>query len=168
MNVRPAHVDDSGGIAAIHVRGWQAAYRGIVPEPYLESLSVERRTMSWRAQILESSPTEIVVAEIDQRLIGWASFGPSRDDDARESIGELYAVYVLPELWSTGVGRALWNRAKGRLVERGFQRATLWVLRDNVRVIRFYEAAGFTPTVERPVDIGGKNLPEVRYEVPIG
>jgi ribosomal protein S18 acetylase RimI-like enzyme len=168
MNVRPAHVDDAGGIASIHVRVWQAAYRGIVPEPYLESLSIERRTIFWRSQILESSPTEIVVADSAQSLAGWASFGPSRDDDRRESIGELYAIYVLPELWGTGAGRGLWDRAKQRLIERGFQRVTLWVLRDNVRAIRFYEAAGFAPTTERAIEIGGKNLPEVRYEVPIG
>ncbi len=168
MNVRPAHVDDSGGIASIHVRGWQSAYRGIVPDPYLESLSIERRAGFWRSQILESSPTEIVVAEIDHGLVGWASFGPSRDDDARAGTGELYAVYVSPELWSTGVGRALWGHSKERLVEREFLRVTLWVLRDNVRAIRFYEAAGFAPTVERFIEIGGQKLPEFRYEVPIG
>ena len=168
MNVRPAHVDDSGGIAEVHVRSWQSAYRDIVPAPYLESLSIERRTLFWRSQILESSPTEIVVAEIDKRLVGWASFGPSRDDDARESTGELYAFYVLPELWGTGVGRALWSRAEERLVERGFARVTLWVLRENLRAIRFYQAAGFAPTVERSIEIGGKNLHELRYEVPIG
>lgn len=167
MNVRPAKLDDASAIASIHVLGWQYAYRDIVPQHYLESLSVEQRTRSWQSQILESSATEIVVAEAE-RLLGWASFGPSRDDDASALTGELYAIYVLPDRWSTGVGQALWARTKERSVERGFQRATLWVLRDNVRAIRFYEAAGFAATAERVVEIAGKNLPEIRYEALIG
>jgi GNAT superfamily N-acetyltransferase len=168
MNIRPAHVDDSEDIATIHVRGWQSAYRGIVPDSYLKSLSIEQRAKSWRSYFLEPSSSEIVVADVDSGLIGWASFGASRDDDAREGTGELYAVYVLPDHWSTGVGRALWQRAKERLAERGFVRATLWVLSANARAIRFYSAAGFVPTVQRSIEIGDVALPEARYEVPIG
>lgn len=167
MNVRPAQVEDSEDIATIHVRGWQSAYRGIVPEPHLQSLSIEQRVRSWRSLLLEGSPSEIVVAELDRGLIGFASFGPSRDGDAREDTGELYAAYVLPEHWSTGIGRALWYRARDRLVERGFLRATLWVLSDNARAIRFYSAAGFSPNIERSIEIGGTSLWEIRYEVPI-
>jgi hypothetical protein len=41
---------------------------------------------------------DLGVAESARRLAGWASFGPSRDDDRRDGIGELYAIYVLPEV----------------------------------------------------------------------
>jgi ribosomal protein S18 acetylase RimI-like enzyme len=166
--IRPAQVDDAEGIATVHVLGWQAAYRGVVPDSYLDSLSIEQRALSWRAFFREPSPTEVWAADANQHLIGWVSMGESRDDDAPTGTGELNAIYVLPEYWSSGVGRALWLRAKQRLAERGFRRATLWVLADNDRAVRFYRAAGFSPISERDIEIGGKVLREVRYEVPIG
>jgi len=59
----------------------------------------------------------------------------------------------------------LWERAYLRLQARGFSRVTLWVLADNARAIRFYCAAGFAPSLERAIEIGGKRLLEVRYEL---
>ena len=34
MNIRPAHVGDAAAIASVHMRAWQQAYRGIVPDEY--------------------------------------------------------------------------------------------------------------------------------------
>jgi ribosomal protein S18 acetylase RimI-like enzyme len=167
MNVRPAHVDDAKGIAYVHVRAWRTAYRDIVPADYLASLSVEKRTTSWRDHLAKASP-EIWVAEELPEVVGWVAFGSSRDTDAEQDTGEVEALYVLPEYWSTGTGRALWQKARARLKERGFRRATLWVLAENSRAIGFYGAAGFAPTLNRSIEIGGKVLSEVRYEVPIG
>lgn len=169
MKIRPAHVDDAESIANIHVRGWQAAYRGIVPDAHLDSLSIKDRATSWRAYLQTPSPSpEIWVADAAAQVIGWASLGKSRDDDAPAGTGELNAIYVLPAYWSAGVGRALWLMARKRLAELGFLRVTLWVLADNGRAIRFYRAAGFSPGSERNMEIGGKVLREVRYETPIG
>ena len=167
MNVRAARVDDAAGIASVHVRTWQAAYRGIVSDAYLRTLSIDERTKSWRANLIAASP-EVWVAEEQAEVVGWIAFGTSRDADAGAGTGEVEALYVLPEYWSTGVGRTLWERAYLRLQARGFRRATLWVLADNARAIRFYSAAGFAPSLERAIGIGGQSLPEVRYEVPIG
>ncbi|HZF32073.1 MAG TPA: GNAT family N-acetyltransferase [Gammaproteobacteria bacterium] len=166
MKVRPGQVEDALGIATVHVRGWQAAYPSIVPAHDLSSLSIDE-AVSWRAE-LASAPPEIWVAEESEGVIGWIAFGPSRDADAAADTGEVEAVYVSPEHWSTGTGRALWLTARRRLQESGFRRATLWVLADNERAIRFYRAAGFAPSVERSVEIAGKALAEIRYEMPLG
>jgi hypothetical protein len=40
--VRPATPDDADAIASVHVRSWQAAYRGIVPDAMLDALSIQR------------------------------------------------------------------------------------------------------------------------------
>jgi len=139
MNIRPAHADDAQAIATVHVRSWQAAYRGVVPDAYLDSLSIEQRTTFWRGFLEEPSRPEIWAADADPPIIGWAIISQSRDKDAAPRTGELNAIYVLPEYWSSGVGRALWIKAKERLSERGFDQVTVWVLADNVRAIRFYK-----------------------------
>src|SRR5262249_55133274 len=100
------------------------------------------------------------VAEGHGRTVGWVSIGPSRDE---HGIGELYAIYVDPEEWSRGAGRALIRRAEERLAEE-YAEATLWVLEDNPRARRFYEAAGWrTDGARQSIQRLGVSPPEVRY-----
>jgi len=166
MNVRPAVASDARGIATVHVQSWQSAYRGIVPAEVLDAMSIDTRENVWRESIAQDR-CELWVAETDSRIVGWTAFGPSRDPGAGPEMGELEAIYVLPEFWATGTGRALWLVTRRRLIERGFSAATLWVLADNARAIRFYSAAGFTPnpTSEKRHNIGGASLREIRYGV---
>jgi ribosomal protein S18 acetylase RimI-like enzyme len=162
--LRPATLADARSIADVHVLTWQAAYRGIVPNAYLESLSVESREAAWREMVTRKAP-EIWVAQTEGSVTGFVSFGPSRDSDRVPSTGELEAIYVLPAYWGTGVGVALWRVAQRRLTERHFTSVTLWVLKDNARAIRFYSAAGFLaqPFSEKEISRGGKSLREIRY-----
>jgi GNAT superfamily N-acetyltransferase len=165
MNIRPAVVSDARTVATVHVHSWQSAYRGIVPDAHLDSLSIDRREAIWRVAIQKTTP-ELWVAECDSRVIGWSAFGASRDADASPRTGELEAIYLLPRYWNTGAGRALWQISRRRLLERGFATVTLWVLAANVRAIRFYAAAGFAPNpaTEKGINIGGRALREIRYE----
>ena len=169
MNIRQVVAADARGVATVHVRSWQSAYRGIVADAYLDSLSIDRRESVWRESIRRGTP-EIWVAEIDSRVVGWTAFGPSRDQDARPETGELEAIYLLPSHWATGVGRALLLITRRRLIERGFSTATLWVLTHNARAIHFYTAGGFAPdpASEKSIDVGGRTLSEIRYQTSFG
>jgi GNAT superfamily N-acetyltransferase len=169
MNIRQVVAADARGVATVHVHSWQSAYRGIVPDAYLDSLSIDRREHVWRESIRRGTP-EIWVAEIDSQVVGWTAFGASRDQDARPEAGELEAIYLLPSHWATGVSRALLLVTRRRLIERGFSTATLWVLTQNVRAIRFYTAGGFVPNPasEKSIDVGGRTLREIRYETSFG
>jgi ribosomal protein S18 acetylase RimI-like enzyme len=149
----------------VHVRTWRAAYVDIVPQPFLDQMSVDKREATFRDVIVRGNP-EMWVATQDAQVIGWIGFGPSRDAGAAPEVGEIEAIYVLPEHWSTGVGRELWRAGVARLRERGFTSFTLWVLEDNVRAMRFYSAAGMrpNPATRKLLSFAGKQLPEVRYE----
>ena len=164
MDIRPAVESDALGVAKVHVYTWQVAYRGVMPDSYLESLSVSNRESVWRESIVKGSP-ELWVAESNSKIVGWAAFGPSRDGDADGTVGELEAIYVIPSFWKKGLGRRLWLTARRRMVERGFTSATLWVLRDNPRAIQFYRAAGFNEdkASEKEIVRAGQKLREVRY-----
>jgi L-amino acid N-acyltransferase YncA len=169
MNIRPAIESDARTVASVHVHTWQSAYRGIVPDSYLNSLSIDRRESFWRIALQKGMP-ELWVAETDSQVIGWSSFGASRDEDAKAHTGELEALYLLPQYWQTGTGRALWLVTRRRLIERGFTTATAWVLTANIRAIRFYAAAGFAPNPasEKEINVGGRALREIRYETDLG
>src|SRR5207302_2066235 len=78
------------------------------------------------------------VAELDGRVLGWALVGPSGEP---KRFGEVHGLYVDPEVWSTGVGRALIARGEEELA-LVYREAVLWVLDDKPRARRFYERAG--------------------------
>jgi len=164
VDVRAATAKDAPRIAEIHVSGWRAAYRGVVPDPHLQRLSVDQRRLYWSSAIAEGEPT-VRVAEGCDGLAGWIAFGRSRDAGAAASAGEIWAIYVSPDFWGRGIGRELLNRALDELRAGGFASVSLWVLAKNERACKFYSATGFELDAwsTKTMEIGGASLEEVRY-----
>jgi GNAT superfamily N-acetyltransferase len=151
--IRPGTAADAEAVARVQVQTWQAAYADVLPHEPLMALSPEGRAEGWR-----NSPP--LVAEVDGQVVGFVSVGASRDEGGD---GELFAIYVLPDHWGTGIGRALIEAGEAHLRELGHGEADLWVLEDNARARRFYEAAGWTSADVRPITILGAEIPEIRY-----
>jgi ribosomal protein S18 acetylase RimI-like enzyme len=164
MQVDHATPEDARSIAQIHVDAWRSAYATIFPADYLAKLSVDRREAEWRRTIAADKP-ELLTAKLDGAVQGWICFSASRDEGASSTDGEVWALYAAPDAWSTGVGKALWLSAKERLIDQGFTSCSLWVLPQNARAIRFYEAAGFAldASSEKTFDLAGEKHREVRY-----
>jgi ribosomal protein S18 acetylase RimI-like enzyme len=160
--VRRATASDAPAIGRVHVRAWQAAYRGQMPEEYLDGLRPEDRTAYWEAVLAREDLRGVVlVAEQAGEVVGFAAAGPSRDP---EGAGELYAINLDPGHWGTGAGRALLEAAQEELARLGFAESVLWVLPGNTRARRFYEAAGWADDgSERTSEVFGIALAEVRY-----
>lgn len=168
MQIFSATVEDARRIAEIHVATWQAAYVGIVPADFLAGLSVDQREVYWRQEI-PLGKQQVALAKLGDAVLGWVSYGPSRDVDALPAAAEIWAIYVAPEHWSTGVGRQLWVHARAQLVQQGFESVSLWVLANNRRAIGFYDKAGFVPDIAstKQFTLGSATLTEVRYIAPL-
>jgi L-amino acid N-acyltransferase YncA len=164
MQVVHAAPEDARAIAEIHVCAWQTAYASILPPDYLASLSVEHREAMWSECIASGTP-ELLVARGAGVVQGWLSFGQCRDESSSKTEAEVWALYVSPSAWSTGVGRLLWLRARARMLAQGFKSCSLWVFPQNDRAIKFYRAAGFTHdgSTPKPFELGGAQLQEVRF-----
>lgn len=160
--IRKATLHDARDIANIHVKTWQAAYEGIVPAAFLRDMSADRRAIQWRDRL--SDPTGgVLVAETENRIAGWASFGSGRDDDETNS-GEIYAIYVHPGFWGYGFGRELMAAAEAQLRRDGAERITLWVFEENQRARRFYEKCAYAfDGGKRNKIIAEKSLRMLRY-----
>ncbi|HKX76327.1 MAG TPA: GNAT family N-acetyltransferase [Acidimicrobiia bacterium] len=160
MTVRPATIDDADSIASVHIRSWQAAYSEILPAEFLAGLSYERRRLRWRENLIAGDTSTLVVETPEGEVVGFASVGSG----AEVGLGELYAIYLEPRLWGTGLGRRLMAATDELLLQSGFSAATLWVFADNLRARRFYEAAGWTHDGGvRLEDIGGVQPQQMRY-----
>jgi ribosomal protein S18 acetylase RimI-like enzyme len=160
MRVRPATPDDADAIALVHVTTWKEAYRDTFG-PALDQLTVAHAAERRRAWLEAPAPgTFTLVGELFGRVAGFANAGPGRDDP---SAGELYAIYVLPQSWGTGLGPALMAAVLDGLREAGFDEAVLAVLAENPRARRFYEREGWTFVDERDGEHLGVAVREARY-----
>jgi GNAT superfamily N-acetyltransferase len=165
-SVRPATARDAKAIAEIHVATWQAAYKDLMPEDYLNQMTVEKRQAYWREAIEYSEPQLLVATDGDE-LVGFVGYDRSRDAKTRSTVGEIWAIYVAPAHWGQGVGLALWDGARDGLKDEGCTQVTMWVLLRNERALQFCEhAAGFKremPTL-KTVDFGTLKLEEIRLK----
>jgi ribosomal protein S18 acetylase RimI-like enzyme len=127
-------------------------------------LTIASRQALWQESISRGSP-ELVVAKENGEVIGFISFGACRDAGVPDSVAEIWALHVLPDQGSRGVGRRLWLHARERLLQLGYQSVSLWVFAENARAIDFYRTAGFVldPVGTQETVLGGKSLLEVRY-----
>ncbi|MHB9857983.1 GNAT family N-acetyltransferase [Streptomyces sp. YIM S03343] len=163
--LRPMRLGDCERVAEIRVRGWQSAYRGLIPQPYLDALSVAVDAERHRERLGRAEGAGVdLVAESGGQVVGWACHGPCRDDDTGTGDAELYAIYVAPDRLGTGAGRALLTECVRQSAAGGRARMFLWVVKENTRARRFYERAGFRADgAEEPFEAGGVEIPEVRY-----
>lgn len=165
MSIRPARMQDVPEIAGVHVRSWQAAYQGLLPQAYLDGLDPAQRIGQWEQSLSAAdwSDRGTLVADAGGPLSGFVSYGPARDDDSGRA-GEIYAIYLVPAAWDQGIGRQLMTTALACLGEAGFDQVILWVLDSNARARRFYEAGGWLADgAAKRDDSFGVPMTEVRY-----
>ncbi len=155
--VRHAEPADAAAIAAAHIEGWRVGYRGVVPDGYLDApeFAAERRErwQAWTWNALGGSAC--FVGELHGRVVGFGLCGPERAEPtcdqgegapASTGRGEVFAFYLHPAAWGSGVAAALITACTAWLATEGFGEAVLWVLRDNPRGRGFYEKAGWSAT----------------------
>ncbi len=145
MQIRHAVPEDARAVAEIHVDAWRAAYADIMPEAFLASLTVSSRQAFWD-RFLAEKQGDLKVAMEGGRLLGWINTGPCRDVGATRDEAEIWAFYVSPVAWSTGVGRQLWVSARNGLIEQGHRQCHLWFWRKTRERFVFIKQPGLTET----------------------
>ena len=163
MNMRPAAPDDAMAVARVHVRAWQAAYRGVLAGAYLDGLQPQEWARRYEFAGLDPAQPRTLVAIEADTILGFATYSLARDEEAR-GCGELCALYVEPDCWGRGIGRTLVSAARDELYRLGLRRAVLWVVAGNVRAERFYRGDGWmSDGMQRVRQIWNVGVNTVRY-----
>ncbi len=148
------------------MRTWRAAYRGQLPNDFLEGLSVDQRARFWDrifAQGKASGTEAVFVAEdLEPRVVGFASAGPNRGEES-EFEGELTTLYVLPAFQGRGLGRRLFLTTCEALGALGRGSLIAWVLASHQQARGFYETLGGRLVGEKKEPWGGEEVREVAY-----
>lgn len=152
--VRKMIIEDIEAVRQLYISGWQNAFKGIVPQDYLDHMNLD----NW-APPLDGA----YILTDGKSILGTSSISAARDDSFN-GWGEIISIYVLPELIGQGYGHILFEFVRGKLLELGYDHVYLTVFEDNMRARKFYEKHGFSWNNERlPLNVGGKDLIELRY-----
>ena len=166
-SIRIARADDAKGIARVHVESWRDAYAGLLPDRHLLQLDPERHAIGWTRTLARADDRRhILVAEVDGEVVGFATFGPGRNDRPGNE-GEIYMLYVATDWREMGIGRQLVQASFVALWEVGKSAASIWCLAENAAAIGFYKRLGgeriATPRAE---DVGGVVFPVIGFHWP--
>lgn len=151
--------DDRLAISHIYEESWKYAYKGIIPQSYLDSIPQG----CWAPKVDQEGIGSLLLLD-DDILIGTSSYCRSRWNEF-EGWGEIISIYLLPQYMGKGYGRHLLNAVVDGLKKQGYGDIFLWVLEENMRARRFYEKCGLAFSgYSRKDNIGGKELVEMQYK----
>jgi ribosomal protein S18 acetylase RimI-like enzyme len=125
----------------------------------------DNRLSFWRDAIEYAEP-QVFVVQDGSTVIGFVGFDRSRDPGSKNTVGEIWAIYVLPSHWGKGAGLMLWDAAREGLVEEGCTSVTVWLPLLNERALRFHELAGFKRELStaRTKQKGASRIEEIRLQ----
>lgn len=155
--IRPE--DDRMAVSRVYEESWKTAYRGMIPDTYLDSIPIGH----WMAA-RSDGPTDRTLLLLDGgEIVGVSTVCRSRFPD-RPDWGEVISLYLRPAYMDKGHGGPLLEAAVNALRDQGFSQIFLWVLEENAQARHFYEKHGFRFSGDAmETDIGGKTVREVRY-----
>jgi len=161
--IREATALDAQALATVHVTSWRAAYRGVIEDAYLDSLSVDRRREASLAWFRNPTPSTFVRVAVDAnaKVVGYAMGGPARTG-APTTLGEVYVLYLLPDVQRRGIGTQLMRSMARGLDLRGMEALEIWALEANA-ARAFYTRLGGRLADARDTRVGSRQLREVAY-----
>ncbi|SAL38341.1 GNAT family N-acetyltransferase [Caballeronia humi] len=161
LRLRKATRADTALIARMHSLSWAAAYRGILPDDFLDKEAPIERAAHWEKRMAELDAGEgiALIAELGAVPVGFVCLA---NPDASGSV-LVDNLHALPGYRGTGAGSAMLDAAKAWARERGASRLHLSVLEDNRPAIGFYESRGWRFAVREDDRMGGVDLFSLVY-----
>lgn len=155
LEIRPFHQDDMDAIVELSLLAWEPVFDSfreilgpqiypIIYPDWRKSQKEGVETTCW-----DNEKMEVLVAEVDKQVIGFAAF----ENHSKDKTGEVILLAVHPEYQNKGIGTELNNIALEKMKASGMVMAVVGTGGDpaHAPARRSYEKAGYT------------GLPLVRY-----
>jgi ribosomal protein S18 acetylase RimI-like enzyme len=167
--IRTARPGDERGIAATQIIAWAQTYDGILPDRLLKPWEEDALTAIWYRRLAEpkSRALTYVTETGDRQIAGFGICGQTRGR-ALPTTGEISLLYLRRSVQRKGAGRGLMRAMAAVLQTRGYRSTGVWVLAENDRAIRFYEALGGIMIASRTGQFGGHATRELGFAWPSG
>lgn len=160
LELRDATPVDAEAIAALHTASWRSAYRGIMPDAYLDGDCGRERLAHWSGKLADPpSGGHIVLALLEDAPLGFIAVWSDPDGASDAYLDNLH---VAPGSRGLGIGRHLLGMVARRLADEGRRTLYLWVFDANRQAYRFYRSLG-AEAVETGIDrFAGADIPHTR------
>jgi GNAT superfamily N-acetyltransferase len=161
ISLRVATTNDTALIASMHARSWASAYRGILPDTYLDRDLQAERVAHWDARMKDvaAGTASVFIAEHAGEPVGFICL-VEPDETGSVLVDNLHA---LPGHRGLGTGTVMLDEAARWARSRGARQLYLSVLEQNAAAIGFYESRGWT-FAEREADhMAGIDVFSLRY-----
>jgi ribosomal protein S18 acetylase RimI-like enzyme len=143
--LREPTLEDAADLGRVHQQCWVETYENLVPPEFWEHSTEARRIGMWERMLRRREPSRrLVVAEVDDSIVGFALAGAalSRDhpDVQPAEALEIRMLYLKRSHHGSGLGQQLLDS-----VLFAGEAAQLWVAEQNPRAQAFYRRNGFAP-----------------------
>ncbi len=161
LTIRPAEPADAAGVAEVNLLAWQATYRGLLDDAYVQGRSSQDQLVVWRDLLTEPNPSrQYFVALEGDRVLGYC--GAGRNVDTRSPFqAELYGASVLPS--RQGIGSRLLGTQAQWLRLMGWESMQCWLMEQNPSRGFYERHGGLRLDATRELDFGGKRVTVVSY-----
>ncbi len=156
-NIRRADKQDIPRIAEIIIFGKRVAYRSIFQDDYV---SFNEMQVVPLYEAYKNDPDALAGMYLYDDGIVKGVINSCRND---EKTIEITDFYVEPFFVGQGIGTLLIKHTIRQASLKGIQKIILWVIKDNVKARKFYEANGFVDSGETRM-IEGTMKTDCRYE----
>jgi GNAT superfamily N-acetyltransferase len=140
LTFRPAVAADGPAIAQLHAQSWQATYRGIYTDAYLDGPVLADRQQTWTARLAQPHPAQLIlVAAEAPGLAGFACAYRHHHPQYGTLLDNLHAT---PARKGQGIGTQLLARVAAWARAHGETSLYLWVYEQNLGARQFYDGLG--------------------------
>jgi len=155
--IRRALPEDAYDLAVCGLSCWQSAYKGIIPDEYLDNMwaKKEQRVEGIRKWLTDPGDVIPHCVMLENKMIGFL--------DIHITDANIWAIYLTEEFWGKGYGKQILDFAINKLKSLGHKKIYLWVLEENNRARRFYEKHGFRFDGTKREREYGKPLVQLQY-----
>lgn len=161
--VRYANKEDADTIALIYSKSFQQAFKGIIPDDFLNGKFSFENLRKQLAKELDEGTTSNCIILKDDIPVGMLTFMKDSYKERDESEIDLGRIYLLPEYWGKNVAIEFINWLSKELKSKGYSKVALWVVEENLRARKFYEKVGFAHDGEIRIINPGREIKEYRY-----
>jgi ribosomal protein S18 acetylase RimI-like enzyme len=163
-DIRDAVKQDFPSIARLHAASWKVAYRGILPDAFLDGDLENDREQRWAGIAERMAPSDHLLIALSGSspagfISGWTTAATGCDPDFDLHIDNLH---VRPDLRGQKLGLALMRELSRRQPADRKVRAYLSVLAGNEPARRFYLRLGGRLSDTQDTKIGGAVIGETR------
>lgn len=162
FTIRRALLTDAAEIAQVHIRSWEVAYTGIVPEQTIAEKNAMRPAF-WQSFLsVDDGKGKFAICE-DEQIAGLMILESPNYEGEEDNTLEVGCMYMSPDFFGKGYGRKAMEFAVDFAKDNGFKKIILWVLEENVGARAFYEKCGYIFDGEKKEYVIGKPLIALKY-----